>query len=58
MYEKTKRFSEAAAQYETALKLLPDGNSESRNKIQKMIDNARNGIENTAENIKEITEQN
>ena len=58
LYEKTKRFSEAAAQYETALKLLPDGKSEARNKIQKMIDNAKKGIENTAENIKEITEQN
>ncbi len=53
LYEKMKRFSEAAAQYEMTLKLLPDGNSEARNRIQKMIDNTRNEIENTAENIKE-----
>ena len=58
LYEKTKRFSEAAAQYETALKLLPDGNGEARNKIQKMIDNARNGIENTVKNIDEASMQN
>ncbi len=58
LYEKMKRFSEAAAQYETALKFLPDGNSEAGNRIQKMIDNARNGIENTAENIEENITQN
>lgn len=53
LYEKQNKDSEAIGEYEKVLALLPDteGNKDTRAKIQKMISNVKNGIENTAENL-------
>jgi len=53
LYEKQNKDKEAIAEYEKVLALLPDteGNKDARIKIQKMISNVKNGIENTAENL-------
>ena len=53
LYEKQNKDSEAISEYEKVLALLPDteGNKDTRTKIQKMISNVKNGIENTAENL-------
>ncbi|HRY82341.1 MAG TPA: tetratricopeptide repeat protein [Candidatus Moranbacteria bacterium] len=53
LYEKMKRFDDALEQYKKVLNLLPEKNLDAKNKIQKMIDNAGQGIENTVENTKE-----
>jgi len=50
LYEKMKRFSDASEQYKKVSDLLPDSNKDAKTKIQKMISNANQGIENTAEN--------
>lgn len=53
LYEKQNKNTEAINEYENVLALLPDteGNKDARTKIQKMISNVKNGIENTAENL-------
>jgi tetratricopeptide (TPR) repeat protein len=53
LYEKQNKDAEAISEYEKVLTLLPDTGSsqDARTKIQKMINNVRNGIENTAENL-------
>ncbi|KKP98048.1 MAG: hypothetical protein US25_C0013G0005 [Candidatus Moranbacteria bacterium GW2011_GWE1_36_7] len=51
LYEKTRRNSDATAQYQKVLELLPKENDEVRTKIQKMISNIAAGIENNAENL-------
>ncbi|MEI7890707.1 MAG: hypothetical protein WCI36_01940 [bacterium] len=51
LYEKTKRTSEASAQYKKVLELLPKDNADVRTKIQKMISNIAAGIENKPENL-------
>ena len=53
LYEKQNKDKEAIGEYEKVLVLLPDteGSKDARIKIQKMISNVRNGIENTAENL-------
>jgi len=53
LYEKMDRKDDAIAQYEKILALLPEDNKEARTKINKMISNIRNGIENTPENLQE-----
>jgi len=54
LYEKQNKDAEAISEYEKVLALLPDTevNKDTRAKIQKMISNVKNGIENTAENLK------
>ena len=54
LYEKQNKDKEAISEYENVVALLPDteGNKDTRARIQKMINNVRNGIENTAENLK------
>lgn len=54
LYEKQNKNEEAISEYEKVFALLPDveGSKDARIKIQKMISNVKNGIENTAENLK------
>jgi tetratricopeptide (TPR) repeat protein len=54
LYEKQNKNAEAIGEYEKVLTILPDteGNKDTRAKIQKMISNVKNGIANTAENLK------
>jgi len=58
LYEKMKRFSYASEQYKKVSDLLPQENTDARNKIQKMISNADQGIENTTENTNDSTATN
>lgn len=58
LYEKMKRFSDASEQYKKVSDLLPQENTDARNKIQKMISNADQGIENTTENTNDSTATN
>lgn len=63
LYEKTKKNSEATAQYKKVIELLstrnasrsdadgPADNSDVKTKVQKMISNIANGIENKPENL-------
>jgi tetratricopeptide (TPR) repeat protein len=53
LYEKQNKDKEATSEYEKVLTLLPDteDSKDARIKIQKMISNIKNGIENTAENL-------
>jgi tetratricopeptide (TPR) repeat protein len=51
LYEKTNRSSDAISEYKKVLELVPADNKDVREKIEKMISNVQNGIENTAENI-------
>lgn len=51
LYEKTKRTSDASAEYKKVLDLLPKDNTDVRTKIQKMISNIAAGIENKPENL-------
>lgn len=53
LYEKQNKDKEAIDEYEKVLALLPDTeeSKDARIKIQKMINNVINGIENTAENL-------
>jgi hypothetical protein len=53
-----KRFSDASEQYKKVSDLLPQENTDARNKIQKMISNADQGIENTTENTNDSTATN
>lgn len=53
LYEKMDRRDDAIAQYEKIIALLPEDNKEAKTKINRMISNIRNGIENTPENLKE-----
>ena len=58
LYEKMKRFVSASEQYKKVSDLLPQGNKDAKTKIQKMISNADQGIENTAENLKDYAATN
>jgi len=53
LYEKQDKDKEAINEYEKVVTLLPETeeNKTARIKIQRMINNIRNGIENTAENL-------
>ncbi|PIP26749.1 MAG: hypothetical protein COS71_03755 [Candidatus Moranbacteria bacterium CG06_land_8_20_14_3_00_40_12] len=54
LYEKQNKNKEAISEYENVLAIFPDtkDNKDTRARIQKMISNIKNGIENTAENLK------
>lgn len=52
LYEKKKIFNDAVTQYRKVLDLWSNENIDLKNIIQKMIDNAEQGIENNSENIK------
>ncbi len=51
LYEKTDRKSEAAAEYQKVVDLLPQGSEKTKEQLEKMISNIKNGIENTPENL-------
>ena len=58
LYEKMKRFDDAAEQYRKVSDLLGSQDFGAKNQIQKMIDNAKRGVENTPENLKDSTIEN
>lgn len=51
LYENMERKDEAIKQYEKVVSLLSDKNEDVRKQIEKMIENVKNGIKNTAETI-------
>jgi tetratricopeptide (TPR) repeat protein len=51
LYEKTNRKTEAVAEYQRVLDLLPQGSDTARSQLEKMISNIKKGIENTPENL-------
>lgn len=51
LYEKTNRKSEAIEEYQKVADILPAGSEKTRAQIEKMIENIRNGVENTPENL-------
>jgi tetratricopeptide (TPR) repeat protein len=51
IYEKTNRKSEASSEYKKIIEILGESSPEVRTKLQKMIDNIKNGIENTPESL-------
>jgi len=52
LYEKTKKNREAIDEYNKVIELLPDTQTDVKPRIEKMISNIQNGIENTPENLK------
>ncbi len=51
LYEKTSRKAEAAAEYAKVIELLPEGSEKTKEQLDKMIGNIKNGIENTPESL-------
>lgn len=52
LYEKTKKRTDAANEYRKVLELLPAESGDVRVRIEKMLSNIANGIENKPENLK------
>lgn len=51
LYEKTNRKQEAIGEYTKVTQLLPADQAETRERVEKMISNVRNGVENTPANL-------
>jgi tetratricopeptide (TPR) repeat protein len=51
LYEKTKKKNEAIAEYQKVFDIIPEESKDARDKVNKMISNARSGIENTPESL-------
>jgi len=51
LYEKTDKNKEAIDEYQKVVELLPAAQADVKTRIQKMISNIQNGIENTPENL-------
>jgi len=50
-YEKDKKRDQAKAEYQKVESLLPDGSSDTKKQLEKMIDNIGRGIENTPDSL-------
>jgi cytochrome c-type biogenesis protein CcmH/NrfG len=57
LYEKTKKNKEAIDEYNRVLELLPPEQKDARTRIEKMISNLKNGIENTPQNLGDTVSQ-
>lgn len=51
LYEKTKKNKEAIDEYKKVVELLPATQTDVKARIEKMISNIQNGVENTPENL-------
>lgn len=51
LYEKDNKKAEAVDELKKVIELLPEGSTEAKTQIEKMISNIQNGIPNTAENL-------
>lgn len=52
LYEKMNKKDEAVSQYQEMIDILPSDQQTTKDQINKMIFNVRNGVENTPENLK------